>query len=374
MTHLARHFGAVSVVGAAIAVTLALAACGQAFTQGSSGGSDAGGSDGASPVDSSLHDGGASDASAEAATDAAFDAAADAAPDAKAFGGDGAAGDGSSAGDAGVLCHGAFATPTLVLAHTSQYLVDSFTLTPDELEAFVTLLPSDATSEERKVYEMHRAHPADVFVLDTTEPVDLTNDGPTPGAFDVGLSADGLTLYFAHRQDSDAGLLGIDIYEALRGNAGDTFSGGSEFGPAINDPTTTQFHPHPGGSNLYFTVTPIVSGALGQRDLYVAPLAGGARAPIAELNGATTQEANPVPSIDQLELFFASDRANPGGNNLVYDATRTSPGLVFGTIATVPLSLSNPSANVTPQFLTADRCKLYVLVGQEDVYVSQRAP
>jgi hypothetical protein len=375
MKLLKRCSGMVSVTGAVaigFPLGLTLAACGTAFTQGgSSGGKDGGGSDVGSSGDGPVsNDGGCADCRDATSDSTTTDALADV-KTGDVVVSEGSAGE-ASAGDAGPLCHGAFGTPTLVLAHTAAYYVDSFTLNSDEVDAFVTLFPVDSTREERTVFEMQRAKPADVFVLDTSKPVILTTTGSTPGAFDVALSANAQTLYFAHRQDDDAGLLGIDVYEAQRLSG--TFNGGTAFGPGIDDPTTTQFHPHPGGPDLYFTVAPLVSGALGQRDLYVAPLAGGARAPIAELNSATTQEANPVPSGDELEIFFASDRANPGSFNQIYDATRSSPGLVFGQPSLVSLALANPSSNVTPQYLTPDRCRLYMLVDQEDVYVAQRAP
>jgi len=111
----------------------------------------------------------------------------------------------------------------------------------------------------------------------------------------------------------------------------------------------------------------------GQRDLYVAPLQGGARSAISELNGLTTQQANPVPSRDELEIFFSSDRADPGGNNLVYTARRASAALTFSPPTLVTLSIPDASTNVTPQYLSADSCRLYVLVDQQDVFVSQRA-
>ncbi|HEY5243558.1 MAG TPA: hypothetical protein VIJ22_18890, partial [Polyangiaceae bacterium] len=288
--------------------------------------------------------------------------------------GEGAASEGSAGDASSGPCKGAFAAPTLVLAHSNQYLVDSFTLTSDELEAFVALMPAGATTEQRMVYEMHRAHPGDVFTMDTSEQVILTNVGSTPGAFDVALTIDGLTLYFSHRQDSEAGVLGIDIYEAVRGDAGAPFTAISTLGAGIDDPTTNQFHAHPAGGNLYFTVAPVVSGTLGQRDLYVALLPGATRMPLSPPNGPTTQEANPVPSRNELELFFASDRANPGVNSVVYSAQRASLAATFDPPAMVSLSLADASTNVTPQYLTPDSCRLYVLVDQQDVYVSQRAP
>jgi hypothetical protein len=209
--------------------------------------------------------------------------------------------------------------------------------------------------------------------MDTSQPLDLTNVGPTPGAFDVALSADDLALYFSHRQDSDAGVLGVSIYEAQRGGAGGTFSASTELGSAIDDPTTNQFHAHPAGPDLYFTVATLVSGAQGPRNLYEAPLAGGARAALTDLN-SFNQQATPVPSRDELEIFFSSDRASPGVQNLVYSAHRTSAALAFSTPAVVSLAVPGASANVTPQHLTADRCRLYVLVNQSDAYVAQRAP
>ena len=360
MKPLARCLAGASVVGA---VSLGFVACSKPFGEG--GGGDGGGTgtdaegiessppgDGAGPGPDS---GGGSDAS-------------------DAGGGESAAGEGSAGDASSGLCHGAFAAPTLVLAHNTQYFVDSFTLTSDELEAFVTLMPAGATTEERMVYEMHRAHPGDVFTMDTSEQVILTNVGPTPGAFDVALTVDGLTLFFSHRQDSDAGMLGVNIYDAVRGDGGAPFSTIATLGSGINDPTTNQFHAHPAGGDLFFTVAPVVAGAQGQRDLYVALLPGVARVALSELNSPTTQEANPVPSRDELELFFASDRANPGVNSVVYSAHRMSPTVSFDPPAVVPLSLAGASTNVTPQYLTPDSCRLYVLVDQQDVYVSQRAP
>ncbi len=357
------------VVGAGVAV--GLIACSAPFSPGSgAGGADAAtaeGSqgDGSGAVDSHTGDGAQSGGDAPDAPDAQ-----DAAAPSDAAMETGPVGDASDAG----LCQGAFSAPTLVLAHNAQYFVDSITFTPDELQAIVTLNPAGSSTEQRNVYEMHRAAPGDVLTIDTSQPLNLTEVGPTPGAFDVALSADGLTLYFSHRQDSDAGALGVDIYETQRGTAAAPFGTVSELGPAINDPTTTQFHAHPAGSNLYFTVTPVVAGAQGQRDLYVAPLQGGVRTPLAELNGATTQEANPVPSQDQLEIFFSSDRAAHGQNDLVYSARRASAALTFSPPALVPLAVGDASTNVTPQYLSPDSCRLYILVGQEDVYVAQRAP
>lgn len=347
----------------ALGVALALGACGNAFSSNASaadGGTDAG-------VDTSI------DSSPDVGTadgrpsdgPGTVDGSGDAASDVVVVMLD--------AGDGGGPCVGAFSAPTLVLAHTAQYWVDSITLTEDELDAFVTLYPVGSTTEQRKVYAMHRASASVPFTMDTSQQLDLTNVGPTPGAFDVALSPDDLTLYFSHRQDSDAGGLGVNIYEAQRGDAGGTFSASTEFGPAIDDPATNQFHAHPGGPNLYFTVAPVVSAAQGQRDLYVAPLAGGARAAITELNGATTQEANPVPSRDELEIFFSSDRANPGGNNLVYHARRNSAALAFSMPTVVAFSLPDAGTNVTPQQLAAQACRVYILVDQQDAYVSQRA-
>jgi hypothetical protein len=340
-------------------------ACGSAFSQGSPG-ADGGGADasGTDAPGTGHGDGGADAPGADApgVDGKAGDAGAS----------EGAAGEAGGPGDAGP-CQGTFSTPTLVLAHTTQYLVDSITLSNDELDAFVTLFPVGAVTEQRKVYAMHRASAGVAFTMDTSQPLDLTSVGPTPGAFDVALSADDLTLYFSHRQDSDAGVLGVNVYDAQRGDAGGTFSGGSELGGAINDPTTNQFHAHPAGPDLYFTVATLVSGAQGPRNLYAAPLAGGARAALSELN-SFNQQANPVPSRDELEIFFSSDRADPGVQNLVYSAHRTSAALAFSTPAVVPLTVPGASASVAPQHLTGDRCRLYVLVNQSDAYVAQRAP
>ncbi|HEY2366505.1 MAG TPA: hypothetical protein VGH87_08970, partial [Polyangiaceae bacterium] len=210
----------------------------------------------------------------------------------------------------------------------------------------------------------------DAFTIDASQPLDLTNVGPTPGAFDAALSADGLTLFFSHEQTPDGGTLDVDLYEAQRPSLTQPFATTSKFGPGIDDPTTNQFHAHSGGANLYFTVAQITNGVQGARDLYVASLGGGVRMPIAELDGVTSQEENPVPSRDELEIFFASNRA-VASETLVYRAARTSTALAFDAPVQVPLSIV--STDITPQYLSADGCRLYVLVDQADVYVSQRS-
>jgi hypothetical protein len=274
-----------------------------------------------------------------------------------------------AAADAGT-CRGQFGAPTLVLAHSPQYIVDSFTTVGDELHALVTLVPTNATTEERKVYALDRTSAGDAFTIDASQPLDLTNVGPTPGAFDAALSADGLTLFFSHEQTPDGGTLDVDLYEAQRPSLTQPFATTSKFGPGIDDPTTNQFHAHSGGANLYFTVAQITNGVQGARDLYVASLGGGVRMPIAELDGVTSQEENPVPSRDELEIFFASNRA-VASETLVYRAARTSTALAFDAPVQVPLSIV--STDITPQYLSADGCRLYVLVDQADVYVSQRS-
>jgi hypothetical protein len=280
------------------------------------------------------------------------------------------------AGDAGPsdgTCRGGFGSPTLLLAHDALYAVDTATFTTDELDAFVTLLPANIPMEKRSVFAMHRAHVSDAFVMDTSQPLDLTEMGPTPGAFDVGLAADDLTLYFSHRQDPDAGgALAVDIYETARAKRGTPFAMPTKFAPGINNPTTNQFHAHPAGPNLYFTVAAVSLGVQGNRDLYVAPLNGGVRLPISELNTSTSSEANPVPSRDELEMFFSSDRESDAGVSRVYRTNRTSAALTFAPPNPVSLSV-DAEAPVTPQHLSADRCRLYLIINQQDLYVVQRA-
>lgn len=110
-----------------------------------------------------------------------------------------------------------------------------------------------------------------------------------------------------------------------------------------------------------------------------APAFGAAPMPVPGVNVAGTVEAAPVVSDDELEIFFASDRHDPGGSFVdldLYTATRDSPTASFGA----PRRLTQLSAANTdwPAWISPSGCELYYLNRDEaapnhpKLYVARR--
>lgn len=92
-----------------------------------------------------------------------------------------------------------------------------------------------------------------------------------------------------------------------------------------------------------------------------APTFGAAPVGVPGVNTAA-DEAAPVVSDDELEIFFASNRLPTGsGNGLdIYTATRDAPGASFKTPTRV-MDLSVDASFDWPLWLSPDRCTLYYI-------------
>lgn len=86
-------------------------------------------------------------------------------------------------------------------------------------------------------------------------------------------------------------------------------------------------------------------------------------APVASLDTADRENA-PVVTDDELEVFFASDRASPGRPNLsgldIYTAARGSPSADFAAPVMVP-GLSTVDQIDYPLWISADNCELFYI-------------
>lgn len=117
---------------------------------------------------------------------------------------------------------------------------------------------------------------------------------------------------------------------------------------------------------LYFSQTP--DEAIDSWDLARSsgppPMFGSTSSALAGIDDAhATNEFAPVASDDELELFFASDRQQPGGDGLdldIYAATRRTTGDVWSAVTRID-ALSTAGTIDWPLWLSPDGCKLYYI-------------
>jgi hypothetical protein len=229
--------------------------------------------------------------------------------------------------------------------------------TPDELTVY---LQSDRDSTDVNIWTAHRASLTAPF----DAPVQAAfASGPT-NDFDPTIAPDGLT--FAMGRDSS------DILVATRSSPTGAFSTPVP-ADTINSATDAEAQPYLTASSIWF-----ISTRDGTSDLFRAPFSAGAfgdPAAIAELNTADV-EWLPTPASDELEIFFASDRADPAskGGYEIWTATRTTATAVFSAPVLVPELDS--AADDVPSWISADGCRLYISSTRAgasyDIYMATR--
>jgi hypothetical protein len=174
-------------------------------------------------------------------------------------------------------------------------------------------------------------------------------DFPNGSEWGPSLTADGLTLFFAHETSSNS-----DLYRATRTDRGVTFSTPI----ALTDLNTAENEGTPvissDGLRLYFYSTR--AGGPGGRDLYVATRSDvAAEFASPELLGNVNSAASdhlPRLSLDELRLWFTSSRAGGPGAADVWTASRASIDAPFAA-ATV-FSTMNGSSGDESAILTQD--------------------
>jgi hypothetical protein len=186
--------------------------------------------------------------------------------------------------------------------------------------------------------------------------------------YEPSLSEDGLTMVWSSRRD------GADLTDDLFIAA----ITGSTFGSVtrINDVEV-------GGENYPFLVNDDLyfAGGAGTLDLWMSSRSGaGWTAPslLSELDLTADNESGPVVSIDESTIYFASQRAPNLGCADIWVSHRTPPATAWGTPE--PVAGVNSAGCETPQWISADGCRLYIdhrgtdAFDDLDVFVAVRPP
>jgi hypothetical protein len=168
------------------------------------------------------------------------------------------------------------------------------------------------------------------------------------------INVSGTELYYERQIAGDG--TGSEIYVSTRSNVSQDFPAGSLV--ALMRASVTSPLLAPGGLSLYFSHDDKMGNL---SDLYVAkrasltePFTTSTRLEIAS---TLDSETHPVPSADELTLYFAR-RAAPGGKTSLWMASRTDQSATFGTPKEVT-ELSTEEENL-PTGLSADGCRIYL--------------
>jgi hypothetical protein len=269
---------------------------------------------------------------------------------------DGDAEAGTDAEDAAPPCDPSkpFSAPVVITELQSSGAEGGLRLLPDELTGFfwstraggpgtanlyVATRP-DKTSPFGAITLLHNVNSTGTFQLD---PTSLPN---------------GLTLVFRSIR-AEAGAGGDDLFSAVRADTDADFSQVTPISSLNSAANDVQPFVTTDGSEVYYA-----SNRTGNYDIYRATIQGavyGAPTPVAELNQAGVDDADPVLSADRLTIFFASTRPGGQGGSDIWTATRTSTASAFG--ASTNVAELNSTAQDDPTWLSVDGCRLYMSVG-----------
>ena len=195
-----------------------------------------------------------------------------------------------------------------------------------------------------------------------TPPTLLKNVNNTTGAgdYDPFITYDGLELFFSSdRQINDASTW-FDLYYATRTSTDDDFSAPTPV-PNLN---TSLLDRAPALSadkkTLYFNSTGYGDSKGGiYKSARSGPNFGAARH--IDL-GTTTGDSSPIPSPDELTLYFFSERGGSVGSGDIWMATRPTKDADFGpptnkgAVATL-----NTTASEGPRSISPDGCRMYLV-------------
>lgn len=183
---------------------------------------------------------------------------------------------------------------------------------------------------------------------------------------DMTVTPDGLMTYFA--SDRPGGLGGWDIWQAQRDAATAPFSVITPT-PNVNS-TQDDFQSYYIPGALY-----LASSRSGIVDIYrAAEQSGGFAAPllIPEL-GSPAYDGFPVVSVDELRIYFGSNRGDAGGFQ-IWTSTRQVASQPWPTPTPVT-ELESFGANAVPTWISNDGCCLYLASdqsGNDDIYVASK--
>lgn len=216
----------------------------------------------------------------------------------------------------------------------------AFRLSPDHLTAYFSTLIAGGTGVN-DLYQAIRSTPDSAF-QPATELVALNTvaDDVIPT-----VSGDGKTMVFLSSRGGGDGL--FNLYIATRADATAAFTTATRL-VALDTPGTEN-DPYlvEDGSALYYQDGAIVRAAL---------TGSGFANPV---NVNLGPAASPVVSPDELTIYFATNRPDPGsqGDLDIWVARRTTTSESFGTAKL--LAELNTSLADRPRFITADGCTIY---------------
>jgi WD40-like Beta Propeller Repeat len=269
---------------------------------------------------------------------------------------DGDAQAGADTGDAAGPCDltKPFGAPVAITELESAGAEGGLRLFPDELTGFFwsTRAGGPGTANIYATTRPDRASPFGAITL-------LDNVNST-GTFQLDPTSlpSGLTLIFRSIR-AEAGAGGDDLFSAARADTDADFSQAAPITSLNSASNDVQPFVTSDGAEVYYA-----SDRTGNYEIYRATVQGGvygAPTPVAELNQAGVDDADPVLSADRLTIFFASTRPGGQGGSDIWTATRTSTTSAFG--ASTNVAELNSTAQDDPTWLSVDRCRLYMSVG-----------
>jgi hypothetical protein len=192
---------------------------------------------------------------------------------------------------------------------------------------------------------------------------------------DPSVTADNLTLYFASDRAGSTGSAGAtDLWVATRTTTTGEFGSVNNVG-SLNTPSDeSEPYVMPDGATIYFR-----SKRSGNYALYRATTSGTSAFALDNsglfdgINAAGGIEELPAVTLDELTVYFASDRVGGSGGRDIWKATRTTLNDAFGN----PTNITelNTASIDEPSWISDDGCRIYVsstIGGTADLYVASK--
>ena len=248
---------------------------------------------------------------------------------------------------------GDFAGPTLVSAVSDPLTDDDPTATGDALELFWASERGGAVSGYADIYTVTRAS----IDAPWSTPMAVAELNSSSEDQSPGITADGLTIYFASRRPNGAG---SNIWMATRPSRGATWSTPtmvSELSSAAEE-----FEPQPDASNtriVFYRHNSTTDTALMLATRASPSVAWGTPAPILELD-TPVLEKSPFLTADGLTIYYSSTNGMTTSDLYVASRTSTTGPFMAGVAMTdleTPMNDDDPwlSSDGRVMFFASDR-------------------
>lgn len=184
------------------------------------------------------------------------------------------------------------------------------------------------------------------------------------------LSADLRTIYF-DRGPAAGGE--YDILSATRTSPAGDFGDATTI-PNVTDPDATEIDPFVTADGIYFS-----KSVSGNSQVFFAPAEGDGFGPASAGIGinSLSKDEFPVPSSDELALYFgAQDRGPDGASWDIWVGTRADTSGPFELPSRLAAPV-NAAGGEYPSWLSPDNCRLYFTTdanGDHDIWVATRTP